>query len=165
MKILPFLFQVRAGNCDSSKGVAYFLILFLFFLFYLSRTREVKQVFFISIVSQLSRSGMLVKKCHVFVKLQMLMLRRQLRLGVRRIRDFCVQVICRWLSRNFVNIKFACLDTAPIKPNNVENSLNIFVINLPYQTNLMQVWGDKSSFRIVPLRVTEKYLIYIIFFS
>ena len=26
IKILPFLFRVRAGNCDSSKGVAYFLI-------------------------------------------------------------------------------------------------------------------------------------------
>ena len=44
----------------------------------------------------------------------------------------CVGYISRRLSRNFVNIKYACLDTAPIKPNNVENSLNIFVINLPY---------------------------------
>ena len=36
------------------------------------------------------------------------------------------------LSRYFVNFKFACLDTTPIKPDNVENSLKIFVINLPY---------------------------------
>ena len=36
------------------------------------------------------------------------------------------------VSRNFVNIKFSYLDTTPIKPYNVENSLKIFVINLPY---------------------------------
>ena len=53
-------------------------------------------------------------------------------LGVRRIQTLCLWVIRRWLSRNFVNIKFACLDTAPMKPDNVENSLKIFVINLPY---------------------------------
>ena len=44
----------------------------------------------------------------------------------------CVGYISRRLSRNFVNIKFACLDTTPLKPDNVENSLKIFVINLPY---------------------------------
>ena len=36
------------------------------------------------------------------------------------------------VSRNFVNIKFTCLDTTLIKPDDVENGLKIFVINLPY---------------------------------
>ena len=40
--------------------------------------------------------------------------------------------ISRRLSRNLVNIKFACLDTTTLKRDNVENSLKIFVINLPY---------------------------------
>ena len=44
----------------------------------------------------------------------------------------CVGYISRRFSRNFVNIKFACLDATPLKRDNVENSLKIFVINLPY---------------------------------
>ena len=44
----------------------------------------------------------------------------------------CVGYVSRRLSSNFVNIKFACLDTTPLKRDNVENSLKIFVINLPY---------------------------------
>ena len=57
IKILPFLFRVSAGNCDSSKGWLIFLFLlttvlqFMFLSACLPRTREVKQVFFISIVT------------------------------------------------------------------------------------------------------------------
>ena len=50
----------------------------------------------------------------------------------QNMRLVCVGYISRRLSRNFVNIKFACLDTTPLKRDNVENSLKIFVINLPY---------------------------------
>ena len=55
IKILPFLFRVRAGN--SSKSVAYFLISAHYcrsvyvLSACLSQTREVKQVFFIPIVA------------------------------------------------------------------------------------------------------------------